>query len=125
MSNVAVIERLYDAFRRRDIPAVLALFADDVEIRQSSAVPWGGTHRGHDGAVTFFSKLTGTITSTVTIERFLDAGDHVVVIGSTRGTVNGSGAAFDVPVAHVWTLRDGKVARVQYFIDDPTMLAAL
>jgi ketosteroid isomerase-like protein len=58
-------------------------------------------------------------------EIFVDAGDHVVAIGRTRGTVNATGKAFDVPVAHVWTVRDGLVRRVEYYIDDPTMLAAL
>lgn len=125
MSNVALIERIYEAFRGRDLPAVFTLLADDVEIYQSRAIPWGGTYRGHEGAATFFTKLVTAITSAVTLERCVDAGDHVVAIGRTRGTVNGSGTAFDVPIAHVWTLRDGKVARVEYFIDNPTMLAAL
>lgn len=125
MSNVAVIEAVYDAFRRRDLPAVFALLADDVEIYQSSAIPWGGTYRGHEGAATFFTNLMTAITSTVTLERCVDAGDHVVAIGRSHGTVNGSGAPFDVPIAHVWTLRDGKIVRVEYFIDLPTILAAL
>jgi uncharacterized protein len=124
-SNVAVIERLYEAFRRRDLPAIFALLSEDVEIYQSSALSWGGSYRGHDGAATFFTKLVTASTSTVTVERFVDAGDHVVAIGWTRGTANASGAAFDVPVAHVWALRDGRVVRVEYFIDNPTMLAAL
>ena len=125
MSNVALIESVYDAFRRRDLPAVFALLADDVEIYQSSAIPWGGTYRGHEGAASFFTKLVTAITSTVTLERCVDAGDPVVAIGRTRGTVNGSGTGFDVAVAHVWTLRDGKIVRVEYFIDNPPMLAAL
>ena len=125
MSNVAVIEGIYDAFRRRDLAAVFARLGDDVAVYQSSAVPWGGTYRGHEGAATFFTRLVESVTSTVTLERCIDAGDHVVAIGRTRGTANGTGTPFDVPVAHVWTLRDGKVARVDYFIDHPTMLAAL
>ena len=31
-----------------DIIATLALFRPDVTVYQSPAVPWGGTHEGHD-----------------------------------------------------------------------------
>ncbi len=92
---------------------------------QASEIPWGGRYEGHAEAAAFFGKLTRTITSAVTLDRFVDAGDQVVAIGHTRGTVNDTGKAFDVPVAHVWTLRDGVVTRIEYYIDDPTMLAAL
>lgn len=123
--NAALVAHLYDAFRSRDLPTIFGLLAPDVEIHQASEIPWGGTYHGHEGAAAFFAKLVATITSSVTLERFVDAGDHVVAIGRTRGTVNATGKAFDVPIAHVWTVRDGLVRRVEYYIDDPTMLAAL
>jgi hypothetical protein len=36
-----------------------------------------------------------------------------------------TGARFDVPIAHVWTITSGKAARVRYCIDNPTMQEAL
>jgi ketosteroid isomerase-like protein len=39
--------------------------------------------------------------------------------------VRANGAPFDVPEAHVWELRDGKVVRFTVYIDTPAMLAAL
>ncbi len=123
--NVALVRRAYEAFARRDMPTVLEIFAPDVELTQSDEIPWGGTHHGLDGVATFFGKLTGAVASVVTIERLIDAGDTVVAIGRTAGTVNASGVPFDVPVAHVWTIRDGRAVRVQFDIDNPTMLAAL
>ena len=123
--NADVVRRIYDALGSRDIPRVLALVAPDVDVRQSEEVPWGGAFHGHDGMLRFFATLTGTITSAVTVERFIDAGDHVVAVGRTRGTVNATGAAFEVPFAHVWTLAGGQATQVRYCIDNPTMLAAL
>ena len=124
-SNVEIVQKVYEAFERRDPVEVLRRFAPDIEITQSSEIPWGGQYKGHDQARLFFGKLTQTINSTVVLERFIDAGEHVVAIGRTQGTVNASGNRYDVPVAHVWTLRDGLVARVQFHIDNPTMLPAL
>lgn len=123
--NVMLVQRAYEAFFRRDIRAVLHLLHPDVEIRQASEIPWGGAYTGHADAAAFFGKLVSTITSAVTLEGFIDAGDHVVALGRTRGKVNATGKTFDVPIAHVWTIADGLVTRVEYYIDDPTMLAAL
>ncbi len=124
-SNVEVVRRIYDALRRRDLPAALELVAPDLEIYQSSEVPWGGDYRGREGMQAFMHTLVAHVQSAVALERFIDAGDHVVAIGRTGGTALATGEAFDVPLAHVWTLRDGLAVRVQYFIDNPTMLAAL
>jgi ketosteroid isomerase-like protein len=123
--TVETVQRAYEAFGRRDLRAVLRLCDPDVEIVQASEIPWGGRYVGHAEAAAFFGKLVRTITSTIALERFVDAGEQVVAIGRTRGTVNATGQTFDVPLAHVWTIRDGLVARVEYYIDDPTMLTAL
>ena len=124
-ANVGIVQRAYEAFFRRDIRAVLDLLDPEVEIRQASEIPWGGRYIGHGEAAAFFGKLVSTITSAVTLERFIDADDRVVALGRTRGTVNATGKPFDVPLAHVWTIEHGLVTRVEYYIDDPTMLAAL
>ena len=123
--NVQVVRRIYEALASRDVPRALALFAPDIELTQSEEVPWGGVHRGHEGALQFFAKLVQAITSTVVAHDYIDAGERVVVVGRTQGTVNVTGARFDVPVAHVWTIRDGRAAAVCYCIDNPTMRAAL
>lgn len=123
--NVALVKRAYDAFARRDIRAILGILDPEVEIAQSSEIPWGGRYVGHAEAAAFFGKLVRTITSAVTFERFIDAGDQVVALGRTRGTVNATNKGFDVPLAHVWTVTNGLVTRVEYYIDDPTMLASL
>lgn len=124
-SSVEVVKQVYEAFRRRDFATALALFAPNATIDQSSELPWGGHYEGHEGVKDFFARLVGRIDSTLALDRFIDAGDHVVALGRTRGVVRGSQSRYDVPVAHVWAVRDGLVTRVQYFIDNPPMLAAI
>jgi len=108
-SNVDVIRALYAAFARRDLPAVVAALSPDVRIDQSTELPWGGRYLGHAGMQEFTTKLVHHVASTVTVERFIDSGDRVVAIGRTAGTANATGKTFEVPIAHVWTLADGKV----------------
>ena len=48
-------------------------------------------------------------------EEYLPADDHVVVLTRYTGRGRGSGASVDTPGAHLWTLRDGKVIRLEIF----------
>jgi uncharacterized protein len=123
--NVATIQRVYDAMKARDATLMQELFADDIKVRQSPQLPWGGDYEGHDGAFTFFLTLVDHIDSQVTTESMFAAGDHVVQTGRTRGKVRANGASFDVAEVHVWELRDDKVVGFQAYIDTPAMLDAL
>lgn len=123
--NIGVVEQVYAAFERRDIAGVLEYLAHDAEAHQSSEVPWGGEYHGHEGFLHFFGQLTGHVTSKVVVERYIDAGNHVVALGRTLGKSNHTGKHFDVPIAHVWLIEHGKVKRFNPYIDNPTMLAAL
>lgn len=123
--NVRVVRKLYDAFTKRDMAVIFELFSPTIRIDQSPEVPWGGHYEGLEGALAFFQALTTHVTSQVTLERLIDAGDHVVALGRTRGVVNATGAEFDVPIAHVWQLDEGRATAVRYCIDNPTMLTAM
>lgn len=122
---VRLVEALYEGFRRRDMAAVFGLLCEDVELEQSLSLPWGGSYHGHDGARRFFGQLGSHVSSALTFERLIDAADHVAAVGWTEGTVNATGARFRVPVVHLWQIRDGKIARAEFYIDHPRMLEAL
>jgi ketosteroid isomerase-like protein len=82
-ASLQIVRDLYEAFARRDLPAVVGWLAGDCEIRQTERLPSGGRYRGHDGARQFFAKLTGSVDSMVTVEPLIDAEDHVAVVGRT------------------------------------------
>jgi uncharacterized protein len=123
--HAALVRGIYEAYSRGDAGTAVELLQADVEIRQTELLPWGGHYRGHQGAYQFLERLQAHIESKVELERLVPAGDCVVAIGHTRGTVRANGAAFDVPIAHVWTIRDGRIGAVDYHVDTPALLAAL
>ncbi|HWX98024.1 MAG TPA: nuclear transport factor 2 family protein [Solirubrobacteraceae bacterium] len=47
-------------------------------------------------------------------ERFVDAGDEIVVIGTARGT-SASGLEAQWRQGYVWTVRDGRAVRFRWF----------
>lgn len=120
-AGLALVRKLYDAFARRDGAAIFARLHPDVELHQTPLLPWGGHYRWHEGAREFFTRLRAAIDSVVSVERFIDAGDHVAAIGRTRGHVLAGGAAFDVAIA----VRDDRVSRFEAYIDTPAMREAL
>jgi uncharacterized protein len=124
-NSIEVVRAGYEAFNRGDIQAVFALLHPDVELYQSTEVPWGGLYKGLAQAREFFTKLSRTIESKVATEQLVDAGDRIVEIGRTRGTAGATGKSFDVPEVHVWTFEDDKIVRFEAYIANPDMLMAL
>jgi len=123
--DVEKVEEVYRAFGNRDLQSVTMLMSNDVEIRQSPELPWGGSYRGHDGVKTFLAKLSEHLENRLTIEGVIDAGEQVVVSGRTSGKARSTGLEFDIPFAHVWTVQEGLITRFEPYIDNATMLVAL
>jgi ketosteroid isomerase-like protein len=125
-ANADIVRSVYDAFGRKDVPAIFELFHPDCEIYQSSRLPWGGRYAGHAGLGDFLGKLTGMIASRAETEQYVDDEEgHVAAVGYTRGHVVASGQPFEVPEVHVWTVVGGKVSRFESYIDTAKMRQAL
>lgn len=124
-ANVKLVRRLYDAFAASDFDTILAVMDPELVVTQADALPWGGEFHGYEGLATFFGRLREHITSEVTHAALYGAGDHAVQFGRTAGTVNATGAAFDIDEMHLFTIRDGRVVRFEAYIDTPAMLSAL
>lgn len=127
MSSFAIetVRAIYAAISAGDMALIVPRLSPEIRISQTRALPWGGEFSGLAGFAQFSRTLREHISSRVEIDRVFEAGDDVVVIGRTIGTAKASGAAFEVAIAHVLTVREGKVVEARYFIDTPAMLAAL
>jgi len=58
-------------------------------------------------------------------QRFIDAGDHVVIEVSESGKGKGSGVPFKRSQVQVWTLRNGRLVRWLLFADKAEALKAV
>ncbi|GAA4735307.1 hypothetical protein GCM10023328_14250 [Modestobacter marinus] len=124
--DLALVREVYTAFEQADVPRIMALFAEDGTVAQSPELPWGGVHVGHEGLGYFLATLTGHLDSHPETERlFADGSGHVVQVGRTRGVVRATGAPFDVPEVHVFTVSGGRVHRFEAYLDTAALRAAL
>jgi ketosteroid isomerase-like protein len=112
-ANVEIVRSAFNAIRRRDIDALLALYDPGIEFLPltGTRVERGG-YAGHSGVRSYFDEAAEIWEE---MRPYADTmrpvGDHVVVLGgcAVRGIT--SGVESDDPMAWVITLRDGKIVR--------------
>ena len=126
--NVQTAKDGYAAFGGGDLPGILALLTDDIEWVNPGppdVIPGAGTHRGKDAVAAFFGTLAqSTDFQAFEPREFIAQGDHVVALIHSEATVRSTGRKVVDDAAHLWTFRDGKVARFQVFQDTAALVAA-
>ena len=125
--NVDVVQETYEAVGRGDIPALLDLLTDDVEwtLQGPCVIPFAGTRRGREGVAEFFSLVGETLEFQQFEPReFVAQGNTVVVVGYERNLIKPTGRTFEQEWAHVYTLRDGKIAKFRALEDTAAYVVA-
>jgi uncharacterized protein len=123
--NAQIITRLYEALETHDLPRILQFLDPKADTRQSAELPWGGTFHGHEGFAHFLGGVVEHLDSRVTIERIIDGGEFVAVVGRTEGRIKSSGEPFSVPLVHLYELSGGKIVSARLCIDDPPVLRTI
>jgi ketosteroid isomerase-like protein len=124
--DVETVRSAYAAFNRKDIPAVLATYDPQIEwIEGGGGRSPAGTFRGPQSVANdVFATVPRDFNDfRAEPEQFIDAGDHVVVVGRFRGKAK-SGATLDVPFVHVNRMRNGKVAGFRNFVEATSWASA-
>jgi hypothetical protein len=103
------IRRVYEAFNARDLDAALALMHEDVDWPNG----WqGGRIHGREAVRDYWTRQFEEIDSKVTPLDQTVAGDRVAVTVHQRITDLEGNVLSDGQTKHVYTLRDGLVARM-------------
>lgn len=122
MSSVEIVAGLYEAFGRGDIPSVLGAMQPDIHWHEAEGNPYrpsGEPWIGPDSVLNELFMRLGNEWDGFAVhpKTYHDAGDVVVVEARYTGTYEATGKTLDAQVCHVWTLRDGKIARFQQYVD--------
>ena len=124
--NVQIVKDFFAALGRRDKQGLLALSAEDIEwIVPGEDWPLAGTHRGHAGLENLLQKANETVeTSYPEPPEFIAQGDRVLVIGVATGKIKATNKAFKDEWVFDITIRDGKLTRIQEYIDTQALARA-
>jgi ketosteroid isomerase-like protein len=122
--NVELVLRSLDALNAGDVERLLEHADPDIRFIPRRA-PVQGAYVGHDGLREFVADNEESLeVFQVTPTEVLDGGDHVVIIGTLVVKGRGSGIEMSFPTATVTTVRNGRVARFQEYIEREKALAA-
>ena len=99
-----------------DWEAVFQAAPPDFELETADRAINAGTYRGRDEVKRFFEDLFEPFDEVlVEPEKFLENGDLIVVLVRVRSRPSGSSAVVDNRIAHLWTVQDGTIVRLQVF----------
>ncbi len=125
--SLAVVQMLYEAFGRGDLPTILNHLAEDVTwiYLGPAEIPFGGTRHGKEQVAQFFAAIAGSLeVQDFGIDRFVVQGDMVVALGHEQMRVKATGRTYKTDWVHVFTLRDGKVVEFREFADSAAVAEA-
>lgn len=113
--DVAIVKRLCETFVTGDHESAFELHATDVEFHTGALIGAESIYRGHDGVRRFWREYLEAWTDvTFHFERWIDAGERVIVALRQRARGKASGVPVELgPYAQIWTIRAGKVARME------------
>jgi len=131
MSNVQVLQEIYSAFGRGDVPTILKHLADDVQWEswddnhaQHAGVPWLAARTGRGGVAEFFGVIGSWDVKEFAVVAIMDGGSKVaaeIAIDARLPT----GTRLRDQEIHLWEFDEGGlVTRVRHFNDTAKHIAA-
>jgi uncharacterized protein len=123
--NIALVQKIYSAFGAGDVQTILDNVSATVEWVNygPETVPYMGNFTGR--IQEFFQAIGESTTGgKVVADKFIAQNDSVVSIGRYTATVRKTGANIDTPLAHIFTVREGKVTSWIGFSDSAAVAGA-
>jgi ketosteroid isomerase-like protein len=111
--KIETVQRLYEAYGRGDVDAVLADIADDVEWAAEAAgvgVPWWGPHDGKAEVPRFFAEIASNVEVTsFDVVSLMSNQDNVIATIHWSYTVKATGKSATMYMQHWWRFADGRI----------------
>jgi uncharacterized protein len=122
------VRAFYDKLGQGDVPGVLALLHNDLEWTEAEGFPYySGTWRSPQEVLDklFVPLMRDWEGFSAKANDFIAEGDRVVALGIYSGTSKATAKSMAAPFAHVWTVRDSRIAKFDMHTDTAKVLEAL
>jgi uncharacterized protein len=126
-SDNELIARMYREWSHGDMDALLEVFDAEVEVRPAlSAFLASMVYRGHEGVRAWYAETNEPWAELQAVpSRFIDAGERTVVVVALQARVPGGQVEVAGEIAHVVTLRDGRIFRLDGYEEPDAALSAV
>ena len=116
--EMEALRKAYAAFNRNDIAATVEALDLQIEWTEPAEFPGGGTYHGHEGVKVYLSQSrAGWAEGRSEPERFIVAGDKIIVFVHVRARLKDSTEWHETLLADVFTFRNGKAIQMRAFAD--------
>ena len=123
--NVEMVRAAYEAMSRDDWDAVFEAADPDFELVPPDQSPISAPVRGVEEVRAWYTDQQETVGDlSVEVEELIEAGELIVALIRLRIRPHGADADFELRIAHLWTLRDGKLIRCEVFPEREKALEA-
>lgn len=122
MSNLKIVQSMYEAFGRGDVPLIISHMAPEVVWEYGSAphdIPWLQVQQGSAGVTKFFESLAAVEFHKFVPKVILEGPDLVVALIDLEFTVKKTGRkVVETDEPHIWHFNKiGKVIRFRHAAD--------
>ncbi len=121
MSNSEPVRALYAAFAKGDMPAALACMADDIVWREADNYPYAdrNPYVGPQAVLHgVFARIGADWEGFAAVpDEIIEGGDRIVSLGHYSGVYKATGKVMRAQFAHVFRVKDGKIAAFQQYAD--------
>jgi len=114
----------FAALARGDLEEMLTVVHPDIELLPLSGKLEGRTYHGHEGVREWDRGRHDTWDLEFTPSEYEELGDSVLVHGEVRSRGAASGVELDTQVSWLFGFRDGKIVRLEAFLDREEARAA-
>ena len=118
--NKRVVMEAYQMFQGGDIPHLLECCHDDAAWIDPEVehISFSGAHQGKADIDRYFKLLNEDAQALrFNAREFIAEGDKVIVLGDAAWRSRLTGRTHEGPWVHVFTMRDGKIARFENYFD--------
>jgi uncharacterized protein len=113
---ITALRGAYAAFNRGDVDGAVEPLDEHIEWTEPAEFPGGGTYHGHQGVKGYLTQSRAAWAEVSSQpERFIPAGDRIVVFVHARVRPKGSNKWQDVRLADVYTMRGQKAIQMRAF----------
>lgn len=126
-ANLDLIRATYEGSSEENGRNLLAALAPDATWTEAAGFPYAGTYVGPEAIVAgvFHRLATEWIGYRADVHSFMEDGDRVAAFGVYSGTYKATGKSMTASFAHLYKVRDGKIASMVQYVDSHTVMQAL
>ncbi len=126
-ANLDLIRATYEGTSEENGRNLLAALAPNASWTEAEGFPYAGTYVGPDAIIAGVFRRLGTEWTgyRAEVHTFLEDGDRIAAFGVYSGTYNATGKSMRAAFAHLYEVKDGKIANMTQYVDSAMVRQAL